>query len=93
MTKRMALIILGIVVLFGTTYLISNDKGVNKYFKLKKEVDSLNTVVKTLEQENQQLKDSYNSLVNHNEYRIEKIAREKYNFKRAGETVITIEEK
>ena len=93
MSKRLALIIIGIVVLFGTTYLISYNTGVNKYLKLKKEIDSLNAIVKTLEQENQQLQSSYKALENHEHYKIEKIAREKYNFKKAGETVITIDEK
>lgn len=93
MTKRLALIIISIVVLLGTTYLISYNTGVIKYLKLRKEIDSLNAVVKTLEQENQQLKGSYKALENHEHYKIEKIAREKYNFKKQGETVITIEEK
>ncbi len=93
MSKRLALIIIGIVVLLGTTYLISYSTGLNKYLKLRKELDSLNAVVKTLEEENQQLKVGYKALENHEHYKTEKIARERYNFKKPNETVITIEEK
>jgi len=93
MSKKLALIIFAVVVLIGIVYLVSYNTGVRKYMRLRKEIDSLNVIVKGLEKENLQLQGNFDSLRNHDHYKIEKIAREKYNFKKAGETVITIEEK
>jgi cell division protein FtsB len=93
MSKKLAAIIVVIVMLTGIIYLVSYSTGFNKYLHLRKEIDSLNTVVKNLEQENHILQGNYDSLQNKVHYKIEKIAREKYNMKKPEETAISIDEK
>ena len=93
MTKKHVYLILLLVFATGTVYLAFYNTGFAKYMHLRKEVDSLNIVIKNLEIENRALQGNYDSLSGKIPYKIEKIAREKYNMKKQNETVISVEEK
>ncbi|MFH1195959.1 MAG: septum formation initiator family protein [bacterium] len=78
-----------IIILLGVAFLVFNDFGFIKYLEMKKEVAAMKKelersqgVVKQLRMEIDSLKTS--------SYKIEQVAREKYNMIRPGEKVIKI---
>lgn len=82
-----------IFMLMGLGFLIFNDSGYIKYFKLKDEVNELNTELEEKKKANTNLEAEIDSLKDKNPAKIEKVAREKYGMMKKGEKVIKIEEK
>ncbi len=87
------LVILCVVYIGGTAYLVFNDYGIIKYNKVQAQVDSLAIEIQKLKDENLRLQGEIDSLENKVPAKIETIAREKYDMKKPGETIIEIEEK
>ncbi len=85
-------VIISVAFAIVTALLLFSENGLIKYWKLKGEIskyrlqiDSSKTRIKQLESEIDSLKTSL--------FKIEKVAREKYNIKKKGEKVIVIKEK
>ena len=81
------------VLVIGVIYIFFNEHGALKYFSLKSEVDSMKVQLEKIKSENEQLRAEIDSLQKKIPSKIEQVAREKYNMKRKGETVIEVEEK
>lgn len=79
--------------LAGVVFLFFNETGIFKYIKLRKEVNTLNEHIGRLQLQNKSLKAEIDSLQRKVPAKIEKVAREKYGMKRAGEKAIEIIEK
>ncbi len=86
-------IIFAVFFLIGLIYLFVNDSGVIKYLKLKGQVNTLNEQIDSVNAENKRIKAEIDSLKNKVPAKIEKVAREKYNMIRKGETKIQVIEK
>ncbi len=87
------MIIVGIFFLIGILFLFFNEYGVLKFIKLNKQVNELNEKIQTVEIENKRLQAEIDSLENKVPAKIEKVAREKYNMMRPGESKVVVEEK
>lgn len=83
----------GVIIIVGLFYLLFNDFGFYRYQKLSNEIDELNTRIENLQQENKKLGDQIDSIRRREPSKIEKIAREKYDMIRPGETKIEVIEK
>lgn len=82
-----------IAILFiGVLYFFFNQSGLLKFIKLNREISSLNEDVKNLSAENKALQNEIDSLKKEIPAMIEKIAREKYDMIKEGESVIEVEE-
>ena len=81
------------IIVIGVTYILFNEHGALKYFSLKSEVDSMKVQLEKIKSENEQLRAEIDSLQKIIPAKIEQVAREKYNMKRKGETVIEVEER
>lgn len=88
--KGVFLYLVAAILIVGTLYLIFNEHGFVKYSKLKKEVDSLNTQISNLQQDNEMLKNEIDSLKKEIPAKIEKVAREKYDIIKEGERTIEL---
>lgn len=82
-----------VIIVLGVIYIFFNERGVIKYFGLKNQVDSMQVELEEIKSENERLKNEIDSLQKKIPAKMEQVAREKYNMKREGETVIEIEEK
>ncbi|HMU42420.1 MAG TPA: septum formation initiator family protein [Ignavibacteriaceae bacterium] len=91
--KRTKIYFFGIILIVGLFYLLFNDFGFYRYQKLSNEIDELNSRIENLQNENKKLKDQIDSIVRKEPSKIEKIAREKYDMIRPGETKIEVIEK
>ncbi len=85
--------IVGIIFFAGILFILFNEYGVVKYIRLNNKVNELNTKISEVEKENKQLQAEIDSLENKIPAKIEKVAREKYNMQRPGESKIVVEEK
>lgn len=83
----------GIILIVGLFYLLFNDFGFYRYQKLSNEIDELNSRIENLQNENKKLGDQIDSIRRKEPSKIEKIAREKYDMIRPGETKIEVIEK
>jgi cell division protein FtsB len=90
--KIVAYIFVAILVV-GILYILFNERGVIKYVGLKSRVDSIQVELKNVKLENERLKNEIDSLKRKIPAKMEQVAREKYNMKREGETLIEVEEK
>ena len=88
--KRIFLYLIAAILIVGILYLIFNEHGIIKYSKLKKKVDSLNTQILNLQQDNEILKNEIDSLKQEIPAKIEKLAREKYDMIKDGERTIEL---
>ncbi|MEJ2493723.1 MAG: septum formation initiator family protein [Ignavibacteriaceae bacterium] len=88
--KGMFLYLVAAIIILGILYLIFNEHGLIKYSKLKNELDSLNTQITKLQQDNEMLKNEIDSLKKGIPAKIEKIAREKYDMIKEGERTIEL---
>ena len=88
--KGIFLYLVAAILIAGLLYLIFNEHGFIKYSKLKKEVDSLNTQILNLQQDNEMLKNEIDSLKKEVPAKIEKLAREKYDMIKDGERTIEL---
>lgn len=80
------------IVVVGLIYIFFNERGVVKYMGLKSRVDSIQVELEKVKLENERLKNENDSLQKKIPAKMEQVAREKYNMKREGETVIEVEE-
>ena len=78
--------------LIGLLYLTFNERGLIKFFKLEKEVTTLNDEIIRLQNENNSLKSELDSLKKEIPAKIEQIAREKYDMIKEGEATIEVKE-
>lgn len=83
----------GVIIIVGLFYLLFNDYGFYRYQKLRNEIDELKARIDNLQQENKKLGDQIDSIRRREPSKIEKIAREKYDMIRPGETKIEVIEK
>jgi cell division protein FtsB len=90
--KIVAYIFVAILVV-GILYILFNERGVIKYVGLKSRVDSIQVELENVKLENERLKNEIDSLKRKIPAKMEQVAREKYNMKREGETLIEVEEK
>jgi len=81
------------IIVLGLLYIIFNERGLIKYSGLKSQVDSMQVELDKIKLENEQLKNEIDSLQKKIPAKMEQIAREKYNMKREGETLIEVEKK
>ncbi len=84
--KSIYLALLIIAILF----LLFNNQGIIKYFKLKAEINELDEEIVKSQKEIKRLTMEIDSL-KHSDKKIEKIAREKYHMKRPNEEELLIE--
>ncbi|GAB4291749.1 MAG: hypothetical protein Kow0098_11260 [Ignavibacteriaceae bacterium] len=92
-TNRIRYYIFLIIIIIGSAYLFFNKYGIFSYIKLESEVDSLKAEVEKLEDEKALLKAEIDSLKKRIPEKIERVAREKYDMLRPGETKIEVIEK
>ncbi len=81
------------IIVIGVLYFLFNERGFVKYMGLMNRVDSIQVELETIKLENERLKNEIDSLQKKIPAKMEQVAREKYNMKREGETLIEIEEK
>jgi len=86
-------LIIGFLFIAGILFLSFNEYGIVKYIKLNNQVSELNEKIRTVELENKKLQSEIDSLENKVPAKIEKVAREKYNMMRPGESKIDVEKK
>lgn len=91
--RKFVLYLFIVIIVIGILYVLFNERGVIKYFGLKSQVDSMQVELGKVKLENERLKNEIDSLQKKIPAKMEQVAREKYNMKREGETVIEIEEK
>lgn len=90
--RKLVLYIFAAIIVIGMSYILFNEHGAFKYYSLKSEVDSMKVELEKINSENDRLKSEIDSLQKKIPAKIEQVAREKYNMKREGETVIEVEE-
>lgn len=83
--------VVGVLFVAGSVFLLFNAKGFIAYYKVNRQVDSLKSVVTTLEKENQILQNSIDSLRQKTPAKIVRLSRERYNMKKPNETVISVD--
>lgn len=91
--KKYVLYIFLAIIVIGVIYILFNERGVIKYMGLKGRVDSIQVELEEVKLENERLKNENDSLKQKIPAKMEQVAREKYNMKREGETLIEVEEK
>ena len=91
--KKLLLYLFITIIVLGLLYIFLNERGVFKYYSIKSQVDSMQVELEQIKLENERLKSEIDSLQKKIPAKMEQIAREKYNMKREGETLIEIEEK
>ncbi|MCE1189352.1 MAG: septum formation initiator family protein [Ignavibacteria bacterium] len=91
--KQFFFFVITVLFMAGAAFLVFNDRGLIKYNRMKSQVDSLGSVIHTLENENTLLQNSIDSLKGKVPSKINRISREKYNMKGQQESVISVQEK
>lgn len=91
--KKYVLYIFLAIIVIGVIYILFNERGVIKYMGLKGRIDSIQVELEEVKLENERLKNENDSLKQKIPAKMEQVAREKYNMKREGETLIEVEEK
>jgi len=91
--RKIVLYLFIAIVVFGLLYILFNERGIVKYIGLKGRVDSMQVELEKVKLENENLKNEVDSLQKKIPAKMEQVAREKYNMKREGETLIEVEEK
>ena len=81
--KKILLLLLLIPVLL---FILFNNKGLWQRFQLEREKDKINEMIKSEEERQKEYQQEIEALKTDNK-KIEKVAREKYNMKRPGETI------
>ena len=91
--KKLVMYSFIVIIVLGLLYILFNERGLIKYYGLKSRVDSMQVELDKIKLENEQLKNEIDSLQKKIPAKMEQVAREKYNMKREGETLIEIEKK
>jgi len=81
-----------LVVIAGLFYILFNEYGLLKYFKIKGELETINLQIEELKKENTRLQNEIDSLKNKIPAKIEQIAREEYDMMRENEVKIDVNE-
>lgn len=92
-SRKFIIIIIVLFFLTGILFLFFNEYGVLKFIRLNNQVNELNEKIRAAELENKRLEAEIDSLENKVPAKIEKVAREKYNMIRPGESKVVVEEK
>jgi len=82
-----------LVVIVGLSYILFNEYGLLKYFKIKSELEAINLQIEELKVENKRLQNEIDSLKNKIPAKIEQTAREEYDMMRENEIKIDVNEK
>ena len=82
-----------VVVIVGAIYILFNEYGLLKYFKIKSELESINLQIEELKDENTRLQNEIDSLKNKIPAKIERTAREEYDMMKENELKIDVNEK
>ena len=80
------------IIIVGSLYIIFNENGLIKYYKIGSEVDSLNLRIENVEKENENLKNEVDSLKRKIPAKMEQVAREQYGMKKENEIRIEVKE-
>ena len=91
--KKLVMYSFIVIIVLGLLYILFNERGLIKYYGLKSRVDSMQVELDKIKLENEQLKNEIDSLQKKIPAKVEQVAREKYNMKREGETLIEVEKK
>lgn len=91
--KKIVLYTLLLVIIIGFFYILFNNYGLLKYFKIKSELESMNLQIDNLKEENARLQNEIDSLKNKIPAKIERTAREEYNMMKKNEVKIDVNEK
>ena len=91
--KKLVMYSFIVIIVLGLLYILFNERGLIKYYGLKSRVDSMQVELDKIKLENEQLKNEIDSLQKKIPAKMEQVAREKYNMKREGETLIEVEKK
>ena len=91
--KKIVLYTLLLVIIIGFCYILFNNYGLLKYFKIKSELESMNLQIDNLKEENARLQNEIDSLKNKIPAKIERTAREEYNMMKKNEVKIDVNEK
>lgn len=91
--RKFIVVIIGLFFLIGILFLFFNEYGILKFIKLNNQVNELNEKIRIVELENRRLQGEIDSLESKVPAKIEKVAREKYNMMRQGESKVVVEEK
>ena len=91
-SRKLIFGIIAVIFFAGILFLLFNEYGIVKYIRLNNQVSELNSKISEVEKENKQLQAEIDSLENKIPAKIEKVAREKYNMQRPGESKIVVEE-
>ncbi len=91
--KKIVLYIFLVIVIAGVFYILFNEYGLLKYFKIKSELESINLQIEELIDENIRLQNEIDSLKNKIPAKIERTAREEYDMMRENEVKIDVNEK
>ena len=91
--KKFVLYTFVVVLLLGFLYMLFNEYGLLKYFKIKNELESINFQIEELKNENERLQNEIDSLKNKIPAKIEQTAREEYDMMRENEVKIDVNEK
>ncbi len=90
--KKIVLYTFLVVVIIGVSYILFNEYGMLKYFKIKSELESINMQIETLKEENVRLQNEIDSLKSKIPAKIERTAREEYDMMRENEVKIDVNE-
>ena len=90
--NRIPQLVLTAIIILITFYLIFNESGVISYYSLQGELNGIRAKVDSSKVRIVQLESEIDSLKDVR-FKIEKVAREKYNLKKKGEKVFKIKEK
>lgn len=91
--KKIVLYTLLVILIAGVFYILFNEYGLLKYFKIKSELESINLQIEELKDENIRLQNEIDSLKNKIPAKIERTAREEYDMMRENELKIDVNEK
>jgi len=91
--KKIVLYTLLVILIAGVFYILFNEYGLLKYFKIKSELESINLQIEELKDKNIRLQNEIDSLKNKIPAKIERTAREEYDMMRENELKIDVNEK
>ena len=90
--KKINIYVIAFIFFCGLLLLIFNNDGLIKYLRLQNEVTEIKEQISEVEKENKSLEGEIDSLQKKSPAKVEKIAREKHNMIREGETTIKVTE-
>ena len=91
--KKIVLYTFLVILIAGVFYILFNEYGLLKYFKIKSELESINLQIEELKDKNIRLQNEIDSLKNKIPAKIERTAREEYDMMRENELKIDVNEK